>query len=346
VLNFAQFAPVLLLAPWGGSLADRVNRKVLLVTTQTAATVLSGTLAVLAFTGLAGVEVVIGFAAALGILLAVSQPAQLALVASLVPRENVPQAVALNAVTFNIARVVGPMGAAAVIAWQGVPFAFAVNSCSYLVLACGILAVHPAPQTRISRARIRDGVGLLLRRPSLVLYLLVVASVSFTADPVNTEAPALAHAFGRSSAWAGTIIAAFGLGAVIAAFVFVSKMASSRARMALTLGAMGTGMVAFAATPWLPLGYVFLAVAGCGYLASNSSATARLQLSIEEHERGRIMALWTIAFLGVRPLASLIDGALASTFGVRVAVVVLALPTLAGAAWAASGTAARKVAVD
>ena len=91
-------------------------------------------------------------------------------------------------------------------------------------------------------------------------------------------------------------------------------------------------MIAFALSPWLPLGFVFLFVAGFGYLASNTAATSRLQLDVAESERGRIMALWAIAFLGLRPVASLVDGAIASATSVHVAGIVLALPALAAAA--------------
>jgi hypothetical protein len=85
----------------------------------------------------------------------------------------------------------------------------------------------------------------------------------------------------------------------------------------------------FAVAPWLALGLPILLLAGFGYLTSNTTATARLQLEVEEHQRGRIMALWSVAFLGLRPIASLADGALASAFGVRVAGVLLQLPALA-----------------
>jgi len=95
------------------------------------------------------------------------------------------------------------------------------------------------------------------------------------------------------------------------------------------------GLVAFAATRWLPLAFVFLAVAGFGYLVSNTSATARLQLSVADHERGRIMALWSVAFLGIRPLASLVDGAIADAAGVRWATAAMAIPACAGAIAAA-----------
>jgi MFS family permease len=335
VLNFCQFVPSLVLAPWAGTLADRFDRRRLVLATQLVSSALSGALAALAWAGEATEWVVIGFAAALGLALAVSQPAQMALVPSLVSRDQVPRAVAMNSATFNVARAFGPTAAAAIIAWQGVAVAFAVNACSYLALAAALVVVHPAPQLRAAGARLRDGLALLQRNRTLILYLLVVASVSAGSDPVNTESPALAHAFGHTSAWAGVIVGAFGTGAVVAAFAFGGRAGGTRRQMALTMSVMAGGMTAFALTRWLPLALVFLAVAGFGYLVSNSTSTTRLQLSVDEDERGRIMALWTIAFLGVRPLASLVDGAIADAAGVRVATIVLALPAFAGAAVAA-----------
>jgi predicted MFS family arabinose efflux permease len=156
-------------------------------------------------------------------------------------------------------------------------------------------------------------------------------AVGFASDPINTEAPAFADAFGRADTTAGVIIGVFGAGAVTAAFAVAGRVAGSRHRMAATLTLLSTGVIAFALTPWLSLAFIPLFVAGFGYLASNTAATTRLQLSVSESQRGRIMALWSIAFLGLRPLASIIDGAVADLFGVRAAGVLLALPALAGA---------------
>jgi hypothetical protein len=99
--------------------------------------------------------------------------------------------------------------------------------------------------------------------------------------------------------------------------------------MPVTLAALSLGIVAFSLSPSLVVAFPFLFVAGFGYLSSNTGATSRLQLEIEESQRGRITALWSVAFLGLRPFASLADGGLAGAFGVRVAGVVLALPALA-----------------
>jgi hypothetical protein len=98
--------------------------------------------------------------------------------------------------------------------------------------------------------------------------------------------------------------------------------------MALMVG----GVAGFAVTPWLALALPILVVGGAGYLASNTTATARLQLEVEDYQRGRIMALWSVAFLGLRPFASLIDGAIAAGVGVRAAGVALQLPALAAIA--------------
>ncbi len=332
VLNFSQFVPVLVLSPWAGGLADRVDRRKLLLATQLAETVLTGVLAALAFAGLAGEWLVIGFSAGLGVLSALSVPAQQSLIAALVEEEDVPQAVALNSMTFNLARAVGPASAAAVIATLGIPWAFAINSFSYLLLAAGLLVVRPRPEERAERSRLRESFALLRESPSLGLALLVVMVAGFGSDPVNTESPAFARAFGYPDTWSGVIVACFGAGAVTGAFLVAGRVAGSRRRMAITLGALGGGILLFSVEPWLPLGFVLLAIAGFGYLGSNTSATTRLALGVAPSQRGRIMALWSIAFLGLRPVASITDGALAGAFGIRTAGAVLALPALLGAA--------------
>lgn len=331
VLTFAQFTPMLVLAPWAGSLADRFDRKRLLLVTQVAAACVSATLAALAWGGRADEWVVIGFSAALGIVSALAVPAQQAVIASLVAEDDVPQAVALNSMTFNLARAIGPASAAGVIAVAGIPWAFAVNSVSFLLLVLGLLAITPRIEERAERASLRESLALLRREPKLAAALVIVMVAGFGSDPVNTESPAFAQTFGYSDIWAGVIVAFFGGGAVTAALLVAGRVAGSRRRMAVTLAALGGGIVLFSLSPWLPLGFVFLAVAGFGYLSSNTAATTRLQLGVAPNQRGRIMALWSVAFLGLRPLASLLDGAVAAAFGVRAAGILLGLPALVAA---------------
>lgn len=333
VLQFATFLPVLVLAPWAGSAADRFDRRKLVLVSQLVATVLGATLAGLAWAGLAPVWVVMLCSLGLGVVSAFSAPASLALLADLVPRSHLQSAVALNSMTYNLARAVGPALAALSVRKLGIPASFAINSGSYLVLVVGVLLVQPAARQLASRgeARLRESLRLVRDQPRLLAFLLIVTAVGFASDPINTEAPAFAHAFGRPDTDAGYLIGAFGAGAVSAAFLLAGRVAGSRRRMFTTLVLLGVGVIGFSLSPWLPVSYVFLALAGFGYLASNTSATSRLQLDVAPAQRGRIMALWSVAFLGLRPIASLTDGAIAGAFGVRPAGVVLAVPALLAA---------------
>jgi MFS family permease len=330
VLNFAQFLPVLLLAPWAGAAADRFDRRHVLLVAQSGAIVLSAMLGLLAFADLATAWVVILFGLLLGVSSGFSAPAQLALVPSLVPARDLGAAIALNSMTFNLARAIGPVLAAAAVAAFGIPVAFLINAGSYLVFVAALLLIHPRPQQRAASAPLRESLTLLRRQPRLLWLLFVVMAVGFASDPVNTESPAFAQAFGYSDTVAGVIIGVFGAGAVIAALFFAGREGSPRLTVA-TLTMLTFGIVAFSLSPSIWVGFVFLLVAGFGYLASNARATTQLQLEVDERQRGRIGALWSIAFLGLRPFASLADGAVADVAGVRVAGVVLALPALAAA---------------
>jgi MFS family permease len=325
VLNFSQFIPILLLAPWAGGASDRWNRRQLLLVTQSVAVVLSGGLGLLAYFDLAPTWVVIADAVALGVQSAFSAPAQQALITQLVDEPEVPTAVALNSLTFNLARAIGPASAALAVQYLGIPAAFGLNAVSYLIFIGALLFIGPQAQQLAERSASYLGasIGILRRRPQLVVFLL------------NTLAPAWANAFGRQDTVAGYIIGVFGAGAVTAGLVVAGRVGGTRRRMFATLLMLSLGMIAFSITPWLPLALPFLFVAGFGYLASNTHATSRLQLGVEPWERGRIMALWSVAFLGLRPFASIIDGVIANEFGVRYAGVLLALPALACAGWIA-----------
>jgi hypothetical protein len=157
----------------------------------------------------------------------------------------------------------------------------------------------------------------------------VIAVVGFASDPINTEAAAFASAFGRNpNTWAGVIIGCFGAGAVTAALVLAGRAEASRRRATITLVTLGAGIVVFALMPSVWLALVPAAVAGFGYLATNAGTTSRLQLEVADEERGRVMALWGVAFFGLRPLASLADGAIAGGVGVRWAAIALAAPAL------------------
>ena len=337
VLQFGSFIPVLLLAPWGGSAADRFDRKQLLIATQILAAAVGGFLAALTFAGHASVPLVMGCAVALGVINAFSAPASMAMPADLVARSDLPAAVALNSMTYNLARAIGPTLAGVCVDQLGYGASFSINAGSYLLLAVAMLLVTPEARTLATRAgsRLRESLRLARDEPRLLAFLLIVAAVGFGSDPVNTESPAFAHAYGVGGEnvriWSGLIVGAFGAGAVLAAFL-VGGRAASRRRMTLTLALFAVGIAGFAVAPTIWAGFVFLTLAGFGYLVSNTAATSRLLLGVDGSQRGRIMALWSVAFIGLRPIASLVDGGIAAAFGVRAAGVVLTVPLLLAAA--------------
>ena len=273
---------MLLLAPWSGSLADRFDRRRLLLATQPVSALLACALALVTALDAATAPLVIGLVLAAGVVAAFSVPAQMALVASLVPPRDLPSAVALNSMTFNIARVAGPALAGLTIATIGIAESFAVNAATYLLFALALLTLTPREQERAARgeSRLRDSVRLVMREPRLLAYLLIVAAVGFASDPVNTLAPAFAEEFGYADTVSGLIIGVFGVGAVTAAFFVAGRTAGSRRRIIATLALMGFGIIGFALSPRLELGFVFLFLAGIGYLSSNTAATTRLQLDV------------------------------------------------------------------
>ena len=224
VLNFSQFAAILVLSPWAGAAADRFDRRRLLIVVEIAAAVLSAALAACAFAGLADEWLVIGFTLGLGVMSALAAPAQAALVVSLVPASKLPTAVALNSMTFNVARALGPALAALSVATLGIPASFAINAASYLFFVGALLAIRPRPQERAVAPRLRESLALLRADPRLLGFLVIVAIVGYASDPVNTLAPAFAVAFGRPDTTAGVIIGAFGAGAVTAALVVAGPL--------------------------------------------------------------------------------------------------------------------------
>jgi MFS family permease len=166
----------------------------------------------------------------------------------------------------------------------------------------------------------------------LLMLLVIVAAVSLTMDPVSTLTPAYATKyFHRPDTFAGLLIGAFGAGAVIGSVIPLRDTNRPGRRIALMLAIFAGGMLSFAFLPSLALALATLAIAGFGYLIGQTSATTQLQLAVADRERGRVMALWSIAFLGTRPIAALVDGGLAALVGPRVATILMALPT-AGAA--------------
>ena len=330
VVGFSQFAGVLLLVPWTGTAADRFDRRQLLLVTQGAASVIAAGLTAVVMTGNATTAIVIAFVLAIGLVQAFTWPALQAILPDLVPLDRLGSAIALKSLTHNLARGLGPATATLVIATAGIDWAFFVSALSYLALLVALLAIHPKRSSAPpERPRFRDSVAIVRERPRLAALMMVSAVLAIAIDPVNTLSPAFAvSVWDRSDALAGVLLGAFSVGALTAALTVAGRPGRLRRQLIGRVSLLVCAMVAFALAPTLELGLVALAFAGFGFLAASTSTIRELQLSIEAEHRGRIMALWTAAFIGARPLAALVDGAIASAASPRVSALVMVLPAV------------------
>jgi MFS family permease len=334
VVNFSQFVGVFLLAPWAGAAADRFDRRRLLVVTQLGSAAVTAVLAVLSGRGLASTPVVMGLALLLGMATAFAIPAMQALVPDLVDRNELAPAIALNSLTFNLARAIGPVAGALVVASLGITAAFALNSLSFLALVAGLAMIHPRHQRTLpsERPRLRDSIRLVREDATLTALLLVVAAISLSQDPVNTLTPGFStQIFHRADTLTGYLVGAAGLGAVLAAVTVAGRFKEPVRRLPVSCLIMGAGIVGFGLSTRLPLAFLGLAVAGFGFLVTNTASTTSLQLEVADDQRGRVMALWSVCFLGTRPIGSLVDGGIASTVGLRAAALAMAVPVLVAA---------------
>ena len=342
-VSMLQFAASLLLSPWFGALGDRIDRRLLLltgsITAAVPATVLAIWTALVGVEGLPGPWPVFASAALIGVGWAISVPNMQALVPALVGEADLDQAIALNSVTFNLARAVGPALGALTLDVLGAAAAFGLNAATYLVLITALAIIRPRPTDRRRPAghdgSVRAGLRYVRSEPALFVLLIGVTALGFGTDPVNTLAPAMADALGGGDALVGWLVSAFGLGAAAMAL----SVGAVRRRVSLgPLGVFGLavlalGLFGFGSSPAVPLTLASLVLAGVGFLLALTALTTELQRRVPDRLLGRVMALWAVAFLGSRPLAALVDGAVADALSPRTAAVLAGVVTLAAAVW-------------
>lgn len=329
VVNLAQFGGVFLVGPWAGVVADRWDRRTLLLWTQVVSGTITAGLAIASATGHATVPVIVAVAFTLGIAQAFSVPSMLALVPELVAPRNLAAAVSLNIVTFNVARAVGPVLGAVVVATLGVSAAFGVNAISFAALATALLVVRPLTQRERSaeRPRLRQTIREVAAREDLRRVFLAGACASIAIDPVTTLTPEYATAvFGGQDTLVGWFVGAFGLGAVLAGLWVSERPLPSDRALGGRLLLLSGSLCAFAVVPWLVAAMVLLVSAGFWFIALSAAGLARVQRTTDPTLHGRLMALWSIAFMGTRPIAALVDGTLATLIGVRAATFLVVAP--------------------
>ncbi|MFB9744111.1 MFS transporter [Pseudonocardia sulfidoxydans] len=348
------FAGSLVLAPWAGVLSDRTDRRRLLILGRTLSALSCGGLALwigIVGDGSTGPWPILVASALLGVSSGLTSPAQMAIVPHLVPAPDLHQAVALGSVTWNIARAVGPALGAAITGSLGAVAACWFTCAGYAMFVLVMLFLRLDEPRRDGdegdTGSFREGLRFVRGRPDVSRALWAVAALSLAVDPVITVTPSLARTLGASDTFVGVLGSAFGAGSVVA----IVALRPLRRRWGLRrTGAVGAVVVALGMfgvgvgpTAWAASVAAF--VGGLGLLAASSSLTSQLQQDVPEVFRGRVMALWGVAFMGTRPLASLLDGALAELLGPRPAICLISVTALAAGWWARRDPAAGRLTV-
>jgi len=270
----------------------------------------------------------------LGIAQTFSTPAILAMVPQLVPANILSPAVAMNIVTMNVARAVGPVLGAVVVEHFGVAAAFGLNSLSYLAMIAALLMVRARPIVRHAgdaKISLLATIRSLRSRPNLAVLFVLGIFISMAIDPVTTLSPGFATAvFHRSDTIVGWCVGAFGFGAVLAGIAVSRQPIADDRLLAKRMVMLIVAFLVFASTAVLAVALLALIAAGFAYIGTAAAALTRVQHSTDASEHGRLMALWAMAFTGSRPIASLIDGAIASATSVQVAAYVMITPAAAG----------------
>jgi MFS family permease len=334
-----MWAGSLLLQPWAGALTDRYDRRRMLIGGQTVA--LIGALAIAIPTAILGADNLPGpwpiylGTLVIGVGVAFSIPAMQALIPALVDERDLDRAIALNGVTFNLARAIGPAIAGVVLLEADASVAFAINTVSFGVLLAAMAWVRPRFEGARGRGdrSVRAGLRWVLADRRAVVLLGTMVAIGFATDPINTLTPPMADEVGGGDGLVGLMVSSFGAGAVAAAF-FVERIREriGRERAATAgLGTLGAAIAAFALSQVPAHAVGTLALAGAGFIVAITSVTTQLQARVPDHMRGRVMALWGVAFLGTRPFSATLDGGIADLTSPRAAAVAMAAAAFAAA---------------
>ncbi len=332
-----QFLPILLLGPYGGVVVDRVDKRRLLIGTQLAAAVQALVLGLLTVNGQVTLAWVLALSLGLGLVNVLDNPARQAFVREMVTGDQVRNAVSLNSVLVNVARAVGPAVAGVLIASVGVGACFLVNAVSFGAVIVAYLTMHRsqlAQSEPVQRApgQLREGLRYVRHTPELLVPLLMMALVGTLTYEFQVVLPALVtDTFSGDARDYGLITAAMGVGAVIGGLVSAGRSVTGIAPMVASAFVFGVTDLLTALTPTLLLAAVSLVAVGAASVWFLSTGNATLQLNSAPAMRGRVMALWAVAFLGSTPVGGPIVGWIAQHAGPRWALGVGAAAALVAA---------------
>ncbi len=322
LIAFAGQFPTLVLSPFGGMLADRYSKRGLLVAIQLIQMAVASALAILAWHGGISPAVLIAASVVLGVTSAVEMPVRQAFTPDIVhDRTLMANAIALNSVTFNAARLVGPAIAGAILAAFSEAACFAVNALSYVPTVYTLFAIHPTQaRQRGGRKSLREAAAYLRQFAPARWLLLTVTVTSFCLSPYLTFMPVYAKdIFNGGPDTLGALMAASGFGALGAGLYLANRksIVGLGDRMVTACIAAGIASAAFAYNPLLAAALPLLVISGCATIIIVTSSNMFLQSLVPDDLRGRVMALYTMCFIGVLPIGSLAAGGIAHVVGVQ-----------------------------
>ena len=337
-----QFLPVLLFSPYAGVLADRLPLRKLLITTQVLLGVLAGALGAIVLGGVAELWHVYVFAFLLGVIAAFDAPARQTFVGEMVPQDSLPNAVALNSTSFNIARLIGPAVAGFLIAAVGTGWVFVINAVTFAATIASLALMrrnelHPLPHSPRGRGQVREGIAYVRGRSDIMVIMLVVSVVG--AMGLNfqlTSAVMATEVFGKGAGEYGMLGSVMGAGALAAALLS-ARRPRPRLRYVLValVGFSFFSLLSAAAPSYIVFAALMVPIGLCA-ITVMVTANSLVQISTDAQVRGRVMALWGALLLGGTPIVSPIVGWIGDALGARAAVLVSVISTALVAAWAIS----------
>jgi MFS family permease len=336
-IAFAGTLPTLFLMLPGGVLADRIPKRRLLITTQASMMLFALALALLAWTGALQVWHIAVLAFLLGVANSFDAPARLAIVPELVEdREDMQNAIALNAMMFNMARVIGPAVGGIILATAGAAWCFALNAASFLsVLIALLLMALPndvaRPSDRDVLADIREGLRFIARHSVIRPIMILVGAASLFAFSYAVLLPAYAADVLRTDeAGYGGMNTAVGLGALVGSFGVASLGRGGNRGTMLTFGSLlfPAALIGLAVARSLPVALVLLFLVGLGFVTQNVQANTLVQAMAPDELRGRVTSVYSLMFFGTAPFGSLLAGAVAQWLGSSLAIAVSATISL------------------
>jgi MFS family permease len=332
--------PILLLTLVGGVIADRHDRRYLLIGSQTVQLTCAFVLAGLVYFDVIRIWHVLALSFTTGVAQAFGGPAYQSLFPSLVPRRDLPNAIALNSIQFNLARILGPLIAGVTLAAFGMAICFALNGLSFLFVIAALLAlrfVHPEQTAhKPILEEMHTGLKYVAARPALVTLTLLGFLATFLGLPLQTLMPVIVReVFGQGVDGYSRMMACSGAGAVVGALIVAWKgRYAHMGRTALLVqGLFGLLVIGFAGSRVLALSYALLFLGGVAMIILTSTLVSLAQLIAPDDMRGRVMSVFMVAFRGGMPLGSLAAGSLASLVSAPVVLMITGALLTALAVW-------------